>query len=852
MLDKQHGRNTGLSHDTRGSTKNGKSKGKSKTLTSAEQDEEDEIAWLEAMLGVGGSKKSGKSASRRAPGEEDEGPQDEDGFDELLGELDRFYPGMYESGEESEADTGDDDDDDDDDEESSEEDIASDVSEEDDASAAEAQGEDVSDSSSDSSVGDHELSDLEDDESGLSVAELDTASRKESDTSISARNDDHEDTEELDQNASSNAASTSASGRYVPPAGRQVRAGPESSVETQKIQRQLKGLLNRMGDNNIDGILTSIEGVYGSHKRAEVTQSLIRLILDTIAARSAVQLTDTFTLVYASLVAALYRVVGVDFAAAFLQAAVDDLLRHYRKAEHLTALGEAAGGQDSTAGEDDRGKELTNITSLICHLYNLRMIACPLVYDLIRLFLGLRDGAKTSIGEADVELLLKIIKTCGTQLHQDDPTSLKQIVTTASDRAVISSSSSSRVRFMLETMTDVKSSRAKTKAAAQNSPALQMLENMRRYLGSLSKKRSTRSNGEPLRLVLKDLEEAESKGKWWLVGSAWKGNEAAADGDDESATTGGVTAMSSMPLAATSGKGQQASTSAQTAQMEAIARKHGMNTPSRRLIFTTLMDPNVSDYSEAAQSLLELRLSDTQRREVIRVLLHCLGREQVYNPYYALVGAKLGSHDPGTRITMQFCLWDYLREIGEENVGGKTILARSEDHATQGFGDDEVSGDASFALRETKLWHLSKAYGWWIAKGCLSLSILRTVDFASMHDSGPRGSKRRGLHFLQLLLLHMLLSTQSNNPSSLKCSSTAPDRRALEEVLIGGTRGHRSLIQGLQIFFSRNMGAAQTRRLIGGKGAAATSAAKLLEERAAWASKVAQEVLEAGAGVLGR
>lgn len=810
--------------------------------TQAEKDEDDEIAWLEAMLGMGsnGKRKQGFRANVN-----EDSIQDEDGYDELLGELDRFHTGMYDSDEGRDSDQEQSDDDEDEEDDDEDEDDEDDAQEYDEDRSSDLESHDGSNGSLESGFGD--TTDNESAERRIAPHFESSMVGNVSDGDDTAK--PHIATTEADKSTAQSPLSSSGT-RYIPPAARAAAAQSSQgspNAEQQRLTRQLKGLLNRLGDNNLDSIVTSIEEIYSNNKRAEVSQALTQLMIRTIAARSTVQLTDTFVVVYASLVATLYRLIGIEFAAGFLQQAVDDLLKHYYE---LT--GPAETGPEGL-DEESKGKELSNLVSLICHLYNLQVVACPLIYDLIKLFLGQgrRADAASEVTEADVEVLLKIIKTCGSQLRQDDVTALKQVVELASERAAKSSSSSSRVRFMLETMETIKSSKGKRQNASQESPIAQIISNMRRYLTGVEKKRSVRSYGEPLRVVLKDLQDAETKGKWWLVGAAWKGHSDVIEDDGSNvAVAQGVTAPQTLSAVSKKSFNKAGGDDALAAQMDDLARKHGMNTPSRRLIFSTLLNPDAAGYVEAAQSLLELRLSDTQRREVIRVLLHCLGREQVYNPYYVLVGSRLALHDTGTRITMQFCLWDYLREIGEKQVGGKSVVSQRE--GSQGaFGHDEENA-VNGAVSETKLWHLSRAYGWWIAKGCLDLSILRTVDFASMHSArAASGGQRKGVLFLQSLLLHLLLSTQTNNPSSLRPTGTEGDRRILEEVLIRGTRGHATLLQGLQIFFARHMGGKQIRRLIGGESKRSSQTSSALQDRALWACAIALDVFEAGISALG-
>lgn len=80
---------------------------------------------------------------------------------------------------------------------------------------------------------------------------------------------------------------------------------------------------------------------------------------------------------------------------------------------------------------------------------------------------------------------------------------------------------------------------------------------------------------------------------------------------------------------------------------------------------------------------------------------------------------QLSADSASTRITMQYCLWDYLRALGEKNVGGRTIIER--DGADNDW-DDEDEGDEAADARAAKI---ARAYGWWFAKGSLGINALK-------------------------------------------------------------------------------------------------------------------------------
>ena len=103
-----------------------------------------------------------------------------------------------------------------------------------------------------------------------------------------------------------------------------------------------------------------------------------------ICERSALQ--DTFLILHAGFIAALYKVVGMDFGAELVQKVVETF---------------DAGGDERGSFE---GKEHINLISLLSQLYNFHVVGSPLVFDYIRLFLQ-------EITETNTELLLKIIRS---------------------------------------------------------------------------------------------------------------------------------------------------------------------------------------------------------------------------------------------------------------------------------------------------------------------------------------------------------------------------------------------------------------------------------------------------------
>lgn len=170
--------------------------------------------------------------------------------------------------------------------------------------------------------------------------------------------------------------------KYIPPSLR-ARSGPETESLT-RLRRQAQGQLNKLSESNLVSILAEIEKLYRDYPRQNVTSTLISLLLGLICERSALQ--DTFIILHAGFIAAIYKVVGMDFGAELVQNIVERL----------------------DSGEDERGKfegkERINLVSLLSQLYNFHVIGSALAFDYIRIFLQ-------DITEANTELLLKVIKS---------------------------------------------------------------------------------------------------------------------------------------------------------------------------------------------------------------------------------------------------------------------------------------------------------------------------------------------------------------------------------------------------------------------------------------------------------
>lgn len=169
---------------------------------------------------------------------------------------------------------------------------------------------------------------------------------------------------------------------------------------------------------------------------------------------------------------------------------------------------------------------------------------------------------------------------------------------------------------------------------------------------TLSAKKSSKGENS-LRVKLEELVDAEAKGKWWIVGSAWEGRQAAA-------ATSASAAASSNDYDATSSNSTSVS-DATLAKIESLAAKQRMNTQLRKTIFAILL--TAEDYVDCFQRLLKLNLNEKQEREIVYVLGSACLHEKAFNPYYGHLAAKLAAHDKRFKITFKYWFWDKYREL---------------------------------------------------------------------------------------------------------------------------------------------------------------------------------------------
>ncbi|GAU99311.1 hypothetical protein RvY_10335 [Ramazzottius varieornatus] len=427
-------------------------------------------------------------------------------------------------------------------------------------------------------------------------------------------------------------------GRYIPPA-RQATDGVADQSMVQ-LKRQLKGLLNRLTEANMAGIVKQVEQMFSSHSRFGMNETLTSLIFESCISPSLMPKKLAFE--YGMFMALLYQNVGVEIGAFYIQ----KLLNSY---DTLRAK--------ETLHDEDR--RIDNIVLLWCHAYNFKIIDASMVLDLLGEFAD-------RFREKDINLTLSILREVGFSLRKDDPVALKELVATIQSkigekRNDEAKEMGSRVVFMLDTISAIKNNNMRK--IPNYDPA--ELEHLLKVFRALIHKGHVME--AQLKVPLTDLRNASEKGRWWVVGAAWNkpGQGDPVDNRVEADRKSRV--------------GQEGSLSAKFSEkLLRLATQQRMNTDVRKAIFCSIM--SAEDYNDAFERVTKLGLKNAQEAEIIHVLLHCGLHEKKFNPFYSFVLEKFAAVHRTYQRQFLFTVWDKIRDLSTLSPTEAANLAEMVSH----------------------------------------------------------------------------------------------------------------------------------------------------------------------------
>ena len=420
-----------------------------------------------------------------------------------------------------------------------------------------------------------------------------------------------------------------------------VRSRPRffGSLSVQdRLKRRVKGLLNRITEENANPVCRDISALYEtSSSRRDVNDGIIESVIGLCSVS-----TQTMPGLCRVLAAA---VVGIDVIAN----RSTDLRPQFLEAV-ACAFAEKRSG---------------NMALLMCNLYIFDVVSSGLIFDAL-LFLT-QQVSNASEVETSVSLFSLILEQAGYKLRADDPKRLSDVVVAVRDLAK-GASEGSRLDFMSTCIEDLKSN--KQSLRAKHEAVMQRSNKLRKWL----KHAQSVDGGSfvPLRISLDDLLHAKERGRWWIVGGVWSGRSPAAK----------MSSASSSGLRADSG-GIRAGLALATPKLSKAAKKFRMNTDIKRAVFFSMM--SAFTYEDAFANLLRLNLNDRQERTIVHVILDCVGRGKAFNPFFAHLGQRLCTYHHRFKFTFQLSFWDAFKKMEDAGPRHAANLASLFAHLVVNF-----------------------------------------------------------------------------------------------------------------------------------------------------------------------
>lgn len=357
-----------------------------------------------------------------------------------------------------------------------------------------------------------------------------------------------------------------------------------ASIVNIELQRRFRGQLNRLSESNISKIASTLEPLFQTHSFNESREALTLTLLDVISIQ--INLLEGFIATFAALITALSNRIGTHLIIHFVTVLVKRLFNLL---------------SDNSVSNN---RIVMNFIHMISFLYTFQAIGTTLLYDLIKHFIGVMN-------ELSIEILLKLLCNSGSQLYQDDPSALKDIILLVQSQKFKLSqeqTNSSRFKFLLEMLDDLKNNKKK------------LVKDPSDNINSILK--STKPTFAPLSLTISSIFE---------------------DKQDNSIS------INEKPI------------SINISNSLLLKAQRAMNTDVRRAIFIVIMGSE--DYLDACERLSKLQLTSKQIPEIPRVIIYCCQYESSFNPYYLHLSTFLIRTEIVRSKSFVFCLWDIIESI---------------------------------------------------------------------------------------------------------------------------------------------------------------------------------------------
>ena len=426
--------------------------------------------------------------------------------------------------------------------------------------------------------------------------------------------------------------STDAGTKYVPPALR--KASSQDDEQEAAVGRRVRGLVNRMTEANMEGIVSDLCTMYVNEGRSYVSRALSHELVS--ASSQGPRASEKFAIVAAACIASLgAEAESPEVIATFLSRLGKDLEKSLRENDSLA---------------------VSNLVRLLGCLFLSKAIKTDLMFDLL-------NSWGDAFTDQHVLAIAGLLTVAGLALRKSEPTQMKNFVVEIHEKASKHGEITTRARVMLDLVVDVKNNRMKDRKGALSistngsaTLASALPPNVAAWFKTCNVD-SVAIGGIPWSKVV----SSSQKGFWWIPTL-----------QDKKMDDGVQTGMKSNGIV-DSQHGQE-SDFVSNAELLKLAVKLRMSTDTRRAIFLAVMGSE--DAIDAAEKLLRLNLKGQQEREIVRVIVECCMHESAWNLYYGMVLNRLCQLAKGHRVTLQYCLWDHIKDINRMNARKISIFSK--------------------------------------------------------------------------------------------------------------------------------------------------------------------------------
>uniref|UniRef100_A0A1I7T6W4 MI domain-containing protein n=1 Tax=Caenorhabditis tropicalis TaxID=1561998 RepID=A0A1I7T6W4_9PELO len=404
---------------------------------------------------------------------------------------------------------------------------------------------------------------------------------------------------------------------------------PSTNEQKQRVERTVNSIINKLSDAMLIKSQQGIAELWMSNSKNDVKSALYKFLSKALL--TPFRLQDSLLTTYGTFIAMCHTMISSELSAHFVECFLCDLVK------------------SMSEEEEPDNKSMENRAVLTAFLVVFRILQPSILIEIIEEFAKILNLTNLFAIRTIVVYAYKSLKKTAW------PFVIAKIDEVAMDFQMKPISALPRAKFLLEELIELK--KAPPKAVDYEN-----VERQVKVMHGITKKKGTHASSDQkeLSMTLKDLLHAEERGRWWIIGSAFRLPE-----------QGGYCHLASTIASETEKKGFPR-------EVTNLATKAGMNSEVRRNIFCSIA---ISvDEDDAFEHLLKLQLKGEKERELVHVLIVMMMKEKTFNAFYAALLQRFCEYNKKFVVTLQFALWDRLRDCDQLKAFQRTSLAQLLQH----------------------------------------------------------------------------------------------------------------------------------------------------------------------------